>query len=132
MRKANYLDGTRTWPATRKVLAYRTGTLTTSAGALAMITYELVTSPWRRKNRLRWGTRGDESNRELPGDDIIDPPTRQYTHAISIAAEPERVWRHSDSRSSDDQLVHTGRQRGVEYHRVIRSARDVAGMGHRF
>jgi hypothetical protein len=67
-------------------------TLTASAGALAMITFELVASPWRRAKRLRWGTRGDECGRELPGDDIIDPMAWQYTHAISIAAEPEQVW----------------------------------------
>jgi hypothetical protein len=57
-----------------------------------MVTFEFVASPWRRAKRLRWGTEGAEPDRELPGDDIIDPPTWQYTHAISIAAEPDRVW----------------------------------------
>jgi hypothetical protein len=57
-----------------------------------MIVFELVTSPWRRTKRLGWGTVGDESRREFPGDDIVDPPAWQYTHAISIAAEPEHVW----------------------------------------
>ena len=43
--------------------------------------------------RLRtWGTRGDESTRELPGESLMPQPGAALTHAITIDAPPERVW----------------------------------------
>jgi hypothetical protein len=71
-----------------------------------MITFEVVASPWRREERLRWGTRGDETDRDLPGDEIIDTPAWQYTHAISIDTAPDRVW---------PWLVQIGQARGGFY-----------------
>jgi hypothetical protein len=92
MHEASYLDCTRPSPLRSRSSARRINDLVSSAGAVATIAFEFVTSPWRRQKRLRWGTRGDEPDRELPGDNIIDPVACQYTHAISIAAAPERVW----------------------------------------
>lgn len=45
-----------------------------------------------RPQMLRWGTRLGESQRRLPGDDLIPRPTLQATRAIDIDAPPEAVW----------------------------------------
>ncbi|MGB3257688.1 MAG: SRPBCC family protein [Ornithinimicrobium sp.] len=43
--------------------------------------------------RLRtWGTRGDESTRELPSEALMPQPGAALTHAITIDAPPDRVW----------------------------------------
>ncbi|MGR0219787.1 SRPBCC family protein [Agromyces sp. ZXT2-6] len=41
---------------------------------------------------LRWGTRGDEATRSLPGDDILPIADLQATRAISIDAPRAEVW----------------------------------------
>ena len=51
-----------------------------------------IFSPWRRDWRLRWGTRPEEPDPSLPGEDLIPNPTWGFTHAITIAAAPEQVW----------------------------------------
>jgi hypothetical protein len=51
-----------------------------------------VASPWRRSWRVRWGTRPDEATPDLLGEDLIPTPNWACTHAVSIAAPPERVW----------------------------------------
>ena len=45
-----------------------------------------------RPQLLKWGTRLGESQRRLPGDDIIPKPNFQMTHAINIDAPPQAVW----------------------------------------
>jgi len=45
-----------------------------------------------RPQLLKWGTRLGESQRRLPGDDIIPRPNFQMTHAIDIDAPPEALW----------------------------------------
>ncbi len=45
-----------------------------------------------RPQLLKWGTRLGESQRRLPGDDIIPLPNEMMTHAANIDAPPEAVW----------------------------------------
>jgi hypothetical protein len=45
-----------------------------------------------RPQMKRWGTRLGESQRRLPGDDLIPKPNFQMTHAVTIDAPPEAVW----------------------------------------
>ncbi|MCD4685283.1 MAG: hypothetical protein K8S97_05045 [Anaerolineae bacterium] len=45
-----------------------------------------------RPQLLKWGTRLGESQRLLPGDDIIPQPNFQITAAANIDAPPEAVW----------------------------------------
>ena len=45
-----------------------------------------------RPQLRKWGTRLGESQRRLPGDEIIPGPTFETTHAVNIDAPPEAVW----------------------------------------
>lgn len=45
-----------------------------------------------RPQMVKWGTRLGESQRRLPGDDIIPQPNFQMTQAINIDAPPEALW----------------------------------------
>jgi hypothetical protein len=40
----------------------------------------------------KWGTRLGESQRRLPGDELIPKPNFSMTHAVNIDAPPEAVW----------------------------------------
>lgn len=51
-----------------------------------------VLAPWRRNWRRRWGARPGEPDPSLPGEDLVPNPMWDYTHAVSIAAPPDRVW----------------------------------------
>lgn len=53
---------------------------------LAAPTAYLVTAPLRR-----WGTRGDEVTRPLPGEELVPGPAASLTQAITIDAPPETV-----------------------------------------
>jgi hypothetical protein len=55
------------------------------AGALA---YYFFLRPQMRK----WGTRLGESQRRLPGDEIVPKPNFQMTHAVNIDTPLESVW----------------------------------------
>lgn len=57
-------------------------------GALAGALYFLFVRP----QLLKWGTRLGESQRRLPGDELIPAPNMQWTRAIDIDAPPEAVW----------------------------------------
>ena len=50
--------------------------------------YYLFLRPQMRK----WGTRLGESQRRLPGDELIPQPNLLLTHAINIDAPPEAIW----------------------------------------
>ena len=45
-----------------------------------------------KAQRGRWGLRKEELTRTFPGDEIIDQPKSQFTHAINIDAPVEAVW----------------------------------------
>lgn len=45
-----------------------------------------------RPQMIKWSTRLGESQRRLPGDDIIPQPNFQMTQAINIDAPPEALW----------------------------------------
>src|SRR5262245_23370427 len=45
-----------------------------------------------RPQLLKAGTRLGESQRRLPGDDLIAEPNFQMTRAVDIDAPPEAVW----------------------------------------
>ncbi len=45
-----------------------------------------------RPQMLKWGTRLGESQRLLPGDQLIPKPNMALTHAKNIDAPPEAVW----------------------------------------
>jgi hypothetical protein len=50
--------------------------------------YYLFLRPQMRK----WGTRLGESQRRLPGDELIPKPNFSMTHAVNIDAPPEAIW----------------------------------------
>lgn len=65
-------------------------TLETLEG-MAVIGFSLVT-PFLRRLRRRWGTRGDEAARTLPGDELLPSVRWTSTHAIEIRATPAQIW----------------------------------------
>jgi hypothetical protein len=74
------------------------------AGTLAGLTvagaiYSLVIRPWH----LRWGTTDRESEMPLPGDEVKPAAGISVTHAVTIYAPPENVWRW---------LIQIGQDRG--------------------
>ena len=50
--------------------------------------YRYVVEPWWRS----WGVDPSESDRPLPGDELVPAPTEIETRGITIAAPPSRVW----------------------------------------
>ena len=45
-----------------------------------------------RPQMLKWGTNRGESQRRLPGDELIPKPNVLMTHAVNIDAPPEALW----------------------------------------
>ncbi len=45
-----------------------------------------------RPQMIKWGTRLGESQRRLPGDDVVPAPNQQITQAIDIDAPAQAVW----------------------------------------
>ena len=70
----------------RKVLAAIISTAISIAGAIAA--YFFIVRPWH----LRWGSTDEEIDLELLGDDLVDDPKLQATHAVDIEAPPSEVW----------------------------------------
>jgi hypothetical protein len=54
----------------------------------ATAAYVAVIRPWH----LRWGSRGDEVDRPMPGDDLILLPRVKATHAITIRGRAADAW----------------------------------------
>ena len=67
------------------------GVLAALEGA-ALIVWNLVTTPFIGRKRLRWGTVGTETTDSLPGDQLVPEPKWSYTLGISVDASPEDVW----------------------------------------
>lgn len=60
----------------------------TAAGALAIASYPLLIRPWQH----HWGATKEEMDRPMPGDEKIPHPEYETTRAITIEAEPEKIW----------------------------------------
>lgn len=71
-------------------------------GAGALAAYIFGIRPWH----LRWGATDEELTERLPGDEVKEDADLQVTHAITIDAPPETVWKW---------LVQIGQDRGGFY-----------------
>jgi hypothetical protein len=71
-------------------------------GALMPWVYVLFVRPWH----LNWGVTEDEARRPLPYDHFVPRPIARITHAITIRAPADEVWRW---------LVQLGQDRGGMY-----------------
>jgi uncharacterized protein YndB with AHSA1/START domain len=71
-------------------------------GALLPWVYFLLVRPWH----LNWSVTEEEAHRPLPYDHLVPRPVAQITHAITINAPAEEVWRW---------LVQLGQGRGGMY-----------------
>ena len=76
------------------------GTALGAAGALAA--YVFLVRPWH----LTWGATDEEIKMTLPGDELVEHPQLNATHAITISAPVEKVW---------PWLVQVGQNRGGFY-----------------
>jgi hypothetical protein len=77
--------------------------LTTAIGsAAALAAYPLFIRPWH----LKWGATEEELKMSLPGDELVEHPKLNATHAITINAPVEDVW---------PWLVQVGQKRGGFY-----------------
>ncbi len=72
------------------------------SGAAAFAAYAFFIRPWH----LRWGPTEEEVLMRLPGDDLVEHPKLNATHAITIEAPVEEVW---------PWLVQVGQNRGGFY-----------------
>ena len=54
----------------------------------ALAAYVFVVRPWH----LKWGATNDEVKMTLPGDELVEHPKLNATHAITINAPIEKVW----------------------------------------
>lgn len=73
-----------------------------AVGAAATGAYLLLFRPWH----LRWGATPTETQRSLPGDELISNPKQTATRAITIEAPVNEVW---------SWLVQIGQGRGGFY-----------------
>jgi hypothetical protein len=83
----------------RRLLLLRTPLV---GGALLPWIYFLFVRPWH----LRWSVTEDEARRPLPYDHLVPRPVAQITHAITIHATIDEVWKW---------LVQLGQGRGGMY-----------------
>lgn len=67
----------------RKIFA---GAAVAFAGSLAA--YVMQVRPWH----LRWGATDEEVRERLPGDELVDSPSTEATHAITVEAPVGEVW----------------------------------------
>ncbi len=90
--------------------------LTFGAGLVgaAVAAYALVIRPWY----LRWGTRDEEVQRSMPGDELVPQPMYESTRALTILAPAPRVWQW---------LVQIGVGRGGFYTYDV--LENMAGLG---
>jgi len=57
-------------------------------GAAALAAYALLIRPWH----LRWGATDEEVKMTLPGDELVEHPQLNATHAITIKAPVQKIW----------------------------------------
>lgn len=65
-----------------------TGAALAAAGAGALGVYALAVCPWH----LRWGATDEEVRETLPGDELVEHPNVEATHAVTIDAPAAEVW----------------------------------------
>ena len=65
-----------------------TGAALAVAGAGALAAYALGVRPWH----IRWGATDEELSERLPGDEFVEHPNVEATHAITINAPLSEVW----------------------------------------
>ena len=65
-----------------------TGGALAAACAGALAAYVLGVRPWH----VRWGATDKEVSERLPGDELVEHPNVEATHAITINAPVEEVW----------------------------------------
>lgn len=70
--------------------------------AAASLGYAFLVRPWH----LKWGATPEEVNMPLPGDELVEHPQLNATHAITIHAPATTVW---------SWLVQIGQRRGGFY-----------------
>ena len=58
----------------------------------ALIMWNLITTPFIGRRRLRWGALGTETSDPLPGDELVPEPKWTYTLGVGVDAPPEAVW----------------------------------------
>ena len=75
---------------------------TALGGAAALAAYALFVRPWH----LKWGATDEEQKMSLPGDELVEHPKLNATHAITIHAPVQDVW---------PWLVQIGQRRGGFY-----------------
>jgi hypothetical protein len=75
---------------------------TAIGGAAAVAAYAFFVRPWH----LRWGATEEVLKMQLPGDQLVEHPKLNATHAITIDAPVEDVW---------PWLVQVGQNRGGFY-----------------
>ncbi len=59
---------------------------------VALILWNLDTTPFIGRKRLRWGTVETEATDPLPGDGLVPEPKWSNTLGITIDASPDDVW----------------------------------------
>jgi len=93
------LIGALARPGSRRRLLLRAPLV---GGALLPWVYFLLVRPWH----LNWSVTEEEAHRPLPYDHLVPRPVAQITHAITINAPAEEVWKW---------LVQLGQGRGGMY-----------------
>jgi hypothetical protein len=59
-----------------------------AASVVLTAVYVYLVRPWH----LNWGATEEETTAPLPGDELVPRPKTAATHAVTIAAPPDRVW----------------------------------------
>jgi len=57
-------------------------------GTAAALAYAFLVRPWH----LRWGATDEEVKMQLPGDELVENPELNATHAITIHAPASAIW----------------------------------------
>ncbi len=72
-------------------MSHNGSSLPESIEGAALIAFHLLT-PFLRSYRAYWGASDYQSERELPGDDLVSYPKWEFTHALMIYAPASEVW----------------------------------------
>ncbi len=73
-------------------MSHNGSSLPESIEGAALIAFHLLT-PFLRSYRADWGATDYETDRELPGDNLVPCAKWEFTHALTIYAPVSEVWR---------------------------------------